>query len=109
MSNSYFGVNLVIQRFSVPVLGLTHIPSLDNASAETFGSFTCSVAFGMFPVLLTLTGAGTGFPQLGLSLGGEPFIHICYKFFSIIHIALEGGLGLGARWYFACLVAVNWH
>lgn len=54
MSNSYFGVNLVIQRFSAPVLGLTHIPSLDNTSAETFGSFICSVEFGMFPVLLTV-------------------------------------------------------
>lgn len=52
----------MIERFSVPVLDLIHIPSLDSASAETFGSFTRSVEFGMFPVILTLTGAGTGFP-----------------------------------------------
>lgn len=62
MSNGYLWVNLVIQRFNVSVLGLTHVLSLDNASAETAGSFTCSVEFGMFPMLLTLTRAGTGFP-----------------------------------------------
>lgn len=41
---------------------LTHIPSLVNASAETFGIFTCFVDFGMFSIVLTLTMAGTGFP-----------------------------------------------
>lgn len=52
MSNSYFGVNLVIQRYSAPVLlgFFSHIPSLDNISAENFGSFSCPVEFGMFPM-----------------------------------------------------------
>lgn len=54
MSNSYFRVNLMLKGLGAHLLPLTHASSLGNISAETLGNFTCSVEFGMCPVLRTL-------------------------------------------------------
>lgn len=54
MSNSYFRVNLMLKGLGAHLLGLTHASSLGNISAEALGNFTCSVEFGMCPVLRTL-------------------------------------------------------